>query len=84
MFPGHLLVHVPQIEPTLKLEFFDYDWLAKYLDKNPSALEHHREGERIVLTADTRALQKFVLKHLGKNELFKAANSGDEMVRRSK
>ncbi|HWD93212.1 MAG TPA: hypothetical protein VG938_12785 [Verrucomicrobiae bacterium] len=82
MFPGHLLVHVPQIEPALKLEFFNFDWLEKYLEKNPGALEHHREGERIVLTADTRALQNFVLKHLGTNELFKASDSDGEMVRR--
>jgi hypothetical protein len=84
MFPGHLLVHVPQIEPALKLEFFDFDWLAKYLDKNPRAIEHHLEGERIILTADTRALQKFVLKHLGTNELFKASDSGGEMMRKTK
>jgi hypothetical protein len=84
MFPGHLLMHVPQIEPALKLEFFDFDWLAKYLDENPQALEHHREGDRIVLTADTAALQKFVLKHLGTNGLFKASDSGGEMVRKTK
>jgi hypothetical protein len=83
MFPGHLLVHVPRIEPTLKLEFFDFDWLEKYLVKNTGALEHHREGERIILTADTAALQDFVLKHLGTNELFKASDSDGEMVRRT-
>jgi hypothetical protein len=79
MFPGHLLVRVPQIGPELKLALCDFDWLEKYLDKNPGALAHHREGERIVLTADTRALQGFVLKHLGTNELFKEAGA---MVRR--
>ncbi|HEX4264138.1 MAG TPA: hypothetical protein VH597_07350 [Verrucomicrobiae bacterium] len=83
MFPGHLLVHVRRIEPTLRLEFFDYDWLEKFLEANPKALGHHREGDRIILTADTRALQSFVLKHLGTNELFKAASPGDEMVRKT-
>lgn len=71
MFPGHLLVHVPQVEPELNLAFFDFDWLEKYLKQNPKALAHHREDDRIVLTAETRDLQKFVLKHLGTNELFK-------------
>ena len=80
MFPGHLLLHVSQIEPELKIAACDYDWLGKYLEKNPKAIECHREGERIILTADTRALQKFVLKHLGTNELFTA---GGEMVRRT-
>jgi len=70
MFPGHLLVHVSQLEPELKLAFFDFDWLQKYLEQNPKALAHHQEGDRIVLTAGTRDLQKFVLKHLGEGELF--------------
>jgi len=82
MFPGHLLVHVPQIEPELKLSFFNFDWLAKYLQENPKAIAHREdEGRGIVLTAETRDLQKFVLKHLGTNELFKESG---EMVRRTK
>jgi hypothetical protein len=81
MFPGHLLAHVPQIEPELSVAFFDFDWLEKYLKEKPRALAHHREGDRIVLTAETRDLQKFVLKHLGTNELFKESG---QMVRRPK
>jgi hypothetical protein len=80
MYPGHLLVRASQFEPGLKLAFFDFDWLQKYLEKNPKALAHHREGDRLVLTAGTRDLQKFVLKHLGKDELFEKP---DEMVRKT-
>jgi hypothetical protein len=79
MFPGHLIARLPQIEPGLKLAFCDFDWLEKYLTNNPSALAHHMEGNNIVLTADTRDLQMFVLKHLGTNELFKEYG---EMVRK--
>jgi hypothetical protein len=79
MFPGHLLMRVGQIEPELKLAVSDYDWLEKFLQKNPKAVGHHLESERIILTADTPDLQKFVLKHLGTNELFKEYG---EMVRR--
>ena len=71
MFPGHLLMRVGQTEPELKIAFGDYDWFEKYLQKNPKALTHHTEYDRIVLTADTRDLQKFVMAHLGTNELFK-------------
>jgi hypothetical protein len=83
MFPGHLLVRVPQIDTELKLSFFNFDWLYTYLTNHPGALAHHfeklgAEDSRIVLTADTRDLQKFVLKHLGTNELFKDEG---EMVR---
>jgi hypothetical protein len=80
MYPGHLLVRVPQLEPELKLAFFDFDWLQKHLEKNPKALAHHKEGDHIVLTAGTRDLQRFVLKHLGKDELFVKP---DEMIRRT-
>jgi len=70
MFPGHLLMHVTQLEPELQLAGFDYDWLQKHLEAKTKALAHHKEGDRIVLTADTRALQRFVVKHLGEDALF--------------
>lgn len=70
MFPGHLLMRVTQLEPELQLAGFDYDWLEKHLETNPKALAHHKDGDRIVLTADTKALQRFVLKHFGDEELF--------------
>lgn len=70
MYPGHLLVRVWQVEPELKLAFFDFDWLKKYLGKNPEAIAHLTENGGVLLTAETRALQKFVLKHLAEGELF--------------
>jgi hypothetical protein len=81
MFPGHLLVRVPQIEPDLKMAFCDFDWLAQQLTNKPAVLAHHREGDRFVLTATTRELQEFVLKHLGEGELFSKL---EEMVRQTK
>ena len=80
MFPGHLIVRVPQLGSELKLAMIDYDWLEKHLKSNPKALAHHREDDRILLTADTRALQRFVLKHLGEEELFPKPG---KMVRKS-
>lgn len=85
MFPGHLLVRVAQLGLELKLAMTDFDWLSKYLEANPKALAHHTEEERVLLTASTRDLQRFVLKHLGKGELFgepsvmvrKAASAGN-------
>ncbi len=68
MFPGHLLMRVSQLEPTLQLAYCDYDWLAKHLEANPEALAHHKEQHSLVLTPQTRALQAFVIQHL--NELF--------------
>lgn len=80
MIPGHLLVRVSQLEPTLHLALCDPDWLKKFLDKNPNAIAHRNEEDLIILTAETRELQKFVLKHLGKGELF---SDGGDMFRRT-
>jgi hypothetical protein len=46
----------------------DYDWLEKLLAEKPKALRHHliedRGSTRLVLTADTAELQRFVVKPL--------------------
>ena len=69
VIPGHLVFHVSQFEPTLKMASFDFDWLKKYIEKNPKALAHRTEKELPILTAETPALQKFILAHL-KDGLF--------------
>lgn len=79
MFPGHLLAHVSQLQPELKLALFNFDWLQKYLESHPKALAHRREGDQILLTADTAALQRFVMAHLAQGELF---NETGELVRK--
>lgn len=64
VFPGHLLVAVKELGPTLKVTFMDYDELKKFLDANPSALAHRNQGtDGILLTASTQDLQKFIIKH---------------------
>lgn len=81
LIPGHLLLRVSQIDPELKLAMVDFDWLDKHLKDHPKALAHHRENDRIFLTAETADLQSFVVKHLGEDELF---GKGAEMVRKNK
>jgi len=78
MIPGHLLVRVSSLEPNLHLALCDPDWLKKFLEKNPNAIAHREYDGGIFLTADTRDLQKFVLKHLGKGEMF---SDGGDLVR---
>jgi hypothetical protein len=70
MIPGHLLVRVSAFEPSLQLAFCNGDWLKNFLETNSTAIAHNHEKDSLVLTADTAALQKFVLQHLGKDELF--------------
>lgn len=70
MIPGHLLVRVKFTEKKLSLALCDPDWIKKFLEKNPSALAHRVVDGGVILTAETGALQKFVVKHLGEDELF--------------
>ena len=81
---GHLLMRVRELEPQLKLDFFDWDWLKKYLEEHPKALAHRGGGngdDPVVLTAAPRELQKFVLQHLKDGELFKIENREEGLVR---
>jgi hypothetical protein len=68
--PGHLLVRVKLEDAKLSLAFCNPDWTQKFLEKNPDAVAHRVADGGVFLTADTAALQKFVLAHLGKGELF--------------
>ena len=86
--PPHYLLKLTLIATTLKTSFMDYEWLAKYLEKNPGALRHHLvsqdpnnpdEKKRLVLTANTTELQSFVLKNLSTEGAF---SKPQEMKRR--
>ena len=70
VFPGHLVFRVNQLGPQLSLAAMNYDWLEKHLKAYPKALAHRRHDNGILLTADTRSLQRFILAHLHEGELF--------------
>jgi len=52
----------------------NYDWLTQLVTNRPAAVRHYFIGEgdadkrRLVLTADTKELQSFVLKHVNTKE----------------
>jgi hypothetical protein len=78
VIPPHHLLKVSQVTPTLRMSELNHDWLTGLVKTNPSAVRHHvirtgdqPEDRRIVLTADTADLQKFVLKHLGTADAWK-------------
>ncbi|MEY4386137.1 MAG: hypothetical protein RLY20_1420 [Verrucomicrobiota bacterium] len=76
--PPHFLMKVSQVEPELKLAVLDYEWVADLLKAHPGALRHtvvekqpgQAEGGRVVLTADTAELQKFILKYAADTNAF--------------
>jgi hypothetical protein len=70
MLPGHLLFRVKLADDKFSMAVCKPDWIQKFLEKNPAAIAHRVVDGCVILTADTAALQKFVLQHLGKDELF--------------
>ena len=69
--PVHQVSKVTQIGPEIETANLNYDWLAKLLEKNPRTIRHMvlrdnpgDEHGRIVLTADTKELQRFILKNV--------------------
>ncbi len=64
---GHLIFKVHKIDENgLVMSAPEHDWIGKHLEKNPKALAHRKENERLALTAPTAELRKFFLKHESK------------------
>jgi hypothetical protein len=80
VFPGHIVMHVAEIGPQLRMASFDLDWMEEVLDQNPNALDHAVYDDRILLTGPTRELQRFLKKHVDGGELFPASEYS-EMLR---
>jgi hypothetical protein len=70
VFPGHLVLHVAEIGPQLRMAFFDLDWMEDYLEENPNTLDYMALEDRYLLTGTTRELQRFLKKHVDDGELF--------------
>lgn len=80
--PLHSISKVTRNDDTVTLQFLDYDWLVNLLQTNTAAIGHlvvpqgsdsGNDGNMVYLTADTRELQKFLLKHAEDTNAF---NSG--------
>jgi hypothetical protein len=70
LMPIHTFIKVNAIESQLKLQLTDDDELKKLLKDDPNAIENILIEDRLLLTASTTELQKFVLKHADDSRLF--------------
>lgn len=64
ILPIHSFAYVKQIEPTLQMSLPDPDWLKRFVADNPKAIQHEKIDDEVFLTASTKDLQEFWLKHL--------------------
>lgn len=70
LIPGHSLLRVEQIGPTLKTASLSLSWLEAYLKEDPKALAHIVADDRVVITAPTEDIQAFVKKHVNDEDAF--------------
>ena len=81
--PVHLITKFTRNGTNLSLPFMDYGWLAGLLETNSAALRHivvpenpddTNSGNMVYLTAETKELQKFLLKHAADTNAFGAGS----------
>lgn len=87
--PVHQLSKVTELKSNLmESATMNYKWLAERLEKHPRDLRHVRLQEpaggdekdfRIVLTADSKDLQRFVLKHLNETNAWNEATKWEHV-----
>lgn len=73
--PVHTFIKVGFVSNQLKLGLTDDEKFAKLLEAEPAAVRHEMLDDRPILTASTKELQAFVLKHASDERLF-----ADEMT----
>ncbi|HUC85371.1 MAG TPA: hypothetical protein VL970_09285 [Candidatus Acidoferrales bacterium] len=81
--PMHLISKVARADTNLSLQFMDFGWLAGLLETNPAVLRHivvptepgNTNNNMVYLTADTKDLQKFLLKHAEDTNAFNLSSA---------
>lgn len=70
LVPAHFFLRIDDIGTSVKMAMVDSQWLHKHLKENPKAIAHLSHPNRYLLTAETKDLQEFVLKHAEGKGLF--------------
>src|SRR5262245_52327587 len=74
--PAHTLARLTIGNDSISIAMMDGDWLKQLSDRKQLELAHERLADgSIVLTAPTRDLQAFVMKHADDKKLFGAADA---------
>ena len=72
LIPAHTFLKIDSIEPHLKICWTTEDKMKEMLKENPDAVKHTLLEDRLVMTAPTKELQAFVLKHADDERVFPA------------
>ncbi len=71
----HSIIFVKQIEPTLQLAPLNQQWLKDQIKNDPACIAHEIVRDRIILTASSKDLQKFVINHVQTQGAFDAVDT---------
>jgi hypothetical protein len=70
VIPVHTFAKLTVDEDSLKINWFNPNWLNDLIEKNRIRIHHENNGEFILLTAKPDELQKFVTKYVNSEEAF--------------
>ena len=73
--PTHIFAKAEINEEQLILHFFDIGWLDDLIEKNRIKISHVNLEDRVLLTAKTDELQKFILKFANDSTTFIEADT---------
>lgn len=62
--PSHTFILLSNRGAAIQMSYLEPEWLMEFLTKNPAAIQHEKVGDRILLTASPKELQKFLLANL--------------------
>jgi len=69
----HTFMKIEQIEPTLQMRTMEPDKMTEMLESDPNLIKHEvleEQDSKIVLTASTKELQRFMIEHAEDEGLF--------------
>jgi hypothetical protein len=70
LLPVHTFLKIERVGTTLKIQAMNPEKLQEMLKDRPDLIKHEVVEDRIVLTASTKQLQKFMLEHANDEGLF--------------
>lgn len=63
LLPVHTFMRMRQQGDGLQMAYLKPDWIKKYLQEHPDAIKHEKLDDGILLTAQPKDMQIFLLKH---------------------
>ncbi|NIA15744.1 MAG: hypothetical protein GWP08_16895 [Nitrospiraceae bacterium] len=68
--PAHFFIRLERTDDSIEIAMLDYDWLKEALAQKKVRLDYTLEDDRLLLTASTSKLRRFVKKYAGNDETF--------------